>query len=258
MARVFVHTNPDYLDCGASVTYPTTALTVTGWCWQPSSGANVFNTYFGLTNGGHGGSGAGIQFALNANCALAPLIGCTGGNVSFSGANHSKDTWHMFGISYDTTNGAVGYTDGSADGTDIAKGSPTALSSPSCHIGENPDINGRGYEGRIGDIALWTAALTAAEHKALSQGARPYQIRSGSLKGWWPIDGMQSPEPDLSGFKNNGTLNGTPTLVTGPPFMMFTPRWPMGGILPFTAPSVVQSPAQVAAHFVRRVNVVGY
>jgi hypothetical protein len=39
------------------------------------------------------------------------------------------------------------------------------------------------------------------------------------LDRWWPLDGQQSPELDLSGSAQNMTLTGT-SLGFGPPYMM--------------------------------------
>jgi hypothetical protein len=41
-------------------------------------------------------------------------------------------------------------------------------------------------------------------------------VNLANLKGWWPLDGYQSPEPDLSGNGNNGTLTGTAQVLGAP------------------------------------------
>jgi hypothetical protein len=74
------------------------------------------------------------------------------------------------------------------------------------------------------DVAFWSVVLSATEALGLARGIRPNLIRPASLIGWWPLDGLQSPEPDLSGAANNGTLTST-SLAFGPPFAPFTPRW---------------------------------
>lgn len=74
--------------------------------------------------------------------------------------------------------------------------------------------------------AVWNTNLTAGEISALAKGVLPLSIRPLSLRGYWPLDGLQSPEPDFSGNGNNGTLPNGSTPAAGPPVMMFTPRWP--------------------------------
>jgi hypothetical protein len=92
------------------------------------------------------------------------------------------------------------------------------------------------WTGKIADLALWFhgpsgVPLTALEDAAITAGARPSQIRPKDLVAYWPFDGLASPEPDLSGNKNNGTLTGT-AQIFGPPFAPFTRRWPQFTQLP--------------------------
>lgn len=54
--------------------------------------------------------------------------------------------------------------------------------------------------GGLADVAIWTGiTLSASEITALANGAKPFNIRPQYLTGYWPLDGLQSPEPDLSG-----------------------------------------------------------
>lgn len=77
------------------------------------------------------------------------------------------------------------------------------------------------WPGDVSDVAFWTVPLTAAEVLALTNGARPSRIRPASLVRFWPLDGLSSPEPDLSGGKFNGTLTGT-TSIGGAPVNLLT------------------------------------
>jgi hypothetical protein len=114
--------------------------------------------------------------------------------------------------------------------------------------------SGQSFTGYLADLAVWTAGLTAIEADALWKGARPSDVRPRSLAAWLPLDGDVSPEPDISGFANNGTVTSA-TKIFGPPFKMITPRWPRLPVdpLPPTIPAHM-----VATHFTRRVQVIGY
>ena len=62
------------------------------------------------------------------------------------------------------------------------------------------------FDGRIAEVGIWTVTLSAAEVLALSKGVSPRRIRPDSLIGYWPLYGVASPEPDLSGSVQNGTV----------------------------------------------------
>jgi hypothetical protein len=81
------------------------------------------------------------------------------------------------------------------------------------------------FPGQLADTAFWKVQLTALEIAGLAQGMRPSTVRPASLIAYYPIDGLQSPEPDLGGGAFNLTVTGT-TAAFGPPLAPFTPRWP--------------------------------
>jgi hypothetical protein len=133
---------------------------------------------------------------------------------------------------------ATAYINGVSAGTHAA-GSSGADASNAVTTGDDPPNTPRFLNARIADEAFWNLELTAGEIGALARGARPGNIRPTSLKLWWPLDGLQSPEPDLSGNKNNATLTGT-TLAAGPPIKLLSPK------PNFTAPIVVSGRPDLA------------
>lgn len=65
-------------------------------------------------------------------------------------------------------------------------------------------------DGTIAEVTLWAeVALTASEISALAQGVSPNLIRPIGRLFQWPMWGVASPEPDISGSSNNGTVTGT-------------------------------------------------
>ena len=138
----------------------------------------------------------------------------------------------------DTGSTAQGYINGVTDGASFASGG----SSPQANLRIGNDLgNTNSYPGSLADVAAWNVTLSALEVSALAKGARPSTVRPKSLVYWCPFDGLQSPEPDLSGNVLNGTLTGT-NPAFGPPFAPFTPRWPQFWFPPPPLPSFVLMP----------------
>jgi hypothetical protein len=95
-----------------------------------------------------------------------------------------------------------------------------------------------GWNGNLADAAIWEGRITDQEVYALQKGARPWQIKSQKLVGWWPLDGYGHPALDRSFKRNHGVLSGT-AFVTGPPLLNPAPI-----ILPLPDPSFVM-PAMI-------------
>ncbi len=141
-------------------------------------------------------------------------------------ATISTATWYHVAISYDTTVGLQTWLNGVSDGTAAAAGALTIDTAQAWCLGHNPPGDGDGnLSGSLADWAVWNVTLKQAEVIALAKGIRPGLIRPLSLITWYPLDGLESPEPDLSGNARNGTLTGT-ALSFGPPITMITRRWP--------------------------------
>jgi len=140
-------------------------------------------------------------------------------------ATLATNVWTHIGISHATLGGSgnyILYINGV--NTQSGAGAGGLFTTGLTYLFGDPNVSA--FNGFLADFASWTnVRLTATEFSALANGARPNTIRPAAFTGWWPLDGLQSPEPDLSGNKNNGTLTGT-LPAFGPPYMPFTSRWP--------------------------------
>jgi Concanavalin A-like lectin/glucanases superfamily len=173
---------------------------------------------------------------------------CTGGSVNISAGALSTNTWtHLVGVSDGSTitalyiNGVLDSTGGASAGNGVT--SPTVVGG----IGYQAysGINGGFWNGNIADVCLWDGVLLSAlEIAQLAKGIRPSTIRPKSIVSWWPLDGLQSPEPDLSGNAYNGTLTGT-AKAFGPPLDQSTPRWPLFFSFPAPATSFILMPQAI-------------
>lgn len=114
------------------------------------------------------------------------------------------------------------------------------------------DTAGRYLNGNLAEFGTWTNSLTQQEIQALANGCLPYQVRPAALAAYWPLWGLQSPEPDLSGASNSGTLTGT-AFATHAPVSLFLP--PVNSLVATTGGGSTAA-APIAA-FARRAAILG-
>jgi hypothetical protein len=72
--------------------------------------------------------------------------------------------------------------------------------------------------------------LSLNELKGLMVKTAPTQV----VAGFWPLWGLSSPEPDLSGNRNDGTVTGA-VRSNHPPITLFTPKW--AATMPWISPT---------------------
>lgn len=210
----------DQINCGTAWSHYSTATTFSAWIY-PTSFANTYNCVAQVND-----SIDAFQFFTKSTGKMAWYLG-SGANIDPGTATLSTGTWYHILQKFDNADQiSKTFINGASDGT-IFSGANIHVQTgtPTLAVGYDALTINRNFPGRIADFAFWNVALTPGEVSALAQGARPLTIRPSNIIAYLPLDGISSPEPDLSGAKNNGTLTGTSN-VGGPPLAMFTPRWP--------------------------------
>lgn len=151
----------------------------------------------------------------------------------------NQNAWNNFLLAWDNS-GSILYLNGSQIGTAGVVTQPN-LSGLVETIGNYTFGTTTNLAARLADFSIYNAKLGSSFAAALNRGARAASLGI-PLHGYWPLDGLQSPEPDFSGNANNGTLTGT-ALAAGPPTMPFTRRMPQ-----FLSPTAQPSPGPFAAY----------
>lgn len=143
-------------------------------------------------------------------------------NLTISGAALTAGVWHAGMISAASATSRTGYQDGAGvlDTTNIVLGTTQT----NAWLGTYQAGTHTTDCGPIAEVAFWNVALTAAEAAAHAAGVPVTRIRPLSLKGYWPLYGITSPEPDLSGFKNSFTDFGSNVAMNHPPISLRTVR----------------------------------
>lgn len=217
MSRTFVQASSQRIDLANQANFSreyTDSFTIATMLNLTS---NVSGSIFGKFDQANNG----YDFFQRAGAAT-PTLGLTmAGSVTgfmntHTTAEYALSTWMGAAVTYDgsnSTNGIVFYASGVAQGqtvlNNIAFAGDTMTNSVVARIGarENAGTPSFFANSMQAEFAFWSAALTASEVAALARGACPARIRRASLISYLPLLG-DSPEPDYSGARNNGTVTG--------------------------------------------------
>lgn len=240
MARLF-NGSTDHITTSSVATSATTNLTCAQWIY-PNAGHPDNDT---IANGVAASNGFRIYLANLVLHIVASGVSDVTTTGTFTAA-----TWGHAAFSLDGSQNLNAYFNGANVKTGVTLGVRAGTGQTT--IGAN-DSGPNTLDGRVADTAIWSTVLTASEIGALAKGARPNSIRPSSLVAWWPLDGLSSPEPDLSGKKLNGTVTGT-SLAAGPPVTLFAPKPPVFSPA-FTS---ILYGHNIGANFTRRITTIGY
>lgn len=256
MARLFNGTN-QVISLGSFTIVTPFSLSI--WHKWQRSGTQSSMALFGTAPI----NGVEFRIATNATNTDAGYLQLLKQNVALIGTSaifQINNQWHHAGVAYDGTTGAF-YMDGLFAGPITTA---AVLSAIGVVLGENAGNATDWFNGSLQDAAAWNAILTASEFKQLASGVSPLGIRRGSLTGYWPLNGT-SPESDLSGAGNNGTVTGATFTADRPIFIdKFQSQYNIKTIA-LMKPSGVTPPTttmfvfdQMGAHYANRIIPMGY
>lgn len=195
-----------------------TALTIHAWV--------KFDAFGGVDRPAIGKWGAGnLQYFLMGSGTGKPDFRCdgTGGQTVATGSTTmSTGTWYALTGRKSGTGAGSGkvYLNGVEDGSVTASTTILNASSP---LRFGADSFGNLLDGSVAEVAIWDIALTPDEIAALGKGVSPLLIQPQNLKGYWPLYGAGSPEPDLSGNRNNATITGSVSAANHAPVGLYVP-----------------------------------
>lgn len=202
MARGFVRASSQYLQRSSAVI---SSPPFTMACWFYSDDLTVAQT---LIEVGESIVDNRHDLILAGTVGGDPLRArsvddATSGSAS-SSVGYSANTWqHACGV-WSASNNRVVYLNGGNSGSNTTSVVPESLDKTA--VGRR--TSGADYmSGRIAEVAIWSAALTAVEVAALARGISPPYVRPTNLVDYWPLWGLHSPEIDLTA--NNRTLTVT-------------------------------------------------
>lgn len=209
MARLFDDGLGHYASYGAAI-LTAAPITLSMWVY-PDSGVEMGYAWFPTASTDNsflfGSSGTGVYWRNRRNTT----------DASATTANsYNSNAWnHVVGVEISASSRSC-MLNGGTIATDSTNQTPSGTIN-NFYIGTyTGGGSAKPMSGRIAEIGLWNVALTADEQMALAKGFSPLLIRPQSLQGYWPIDGISSPEIDRWNSRRNLTLNGSPAKADGP------------------------------------------
>lgn len=214
MARSF-SSGTNRIDCGSASNIDQID-TFTYACWVRPNSLTVTRPI--MQKGGSGAKRFRLLGAtLTASIQFTVARASTNATCQSSNGTVTVDTWQFLAATFDSSAGPkifkgslggvvaeVSYSSGPTTGS----GAVTSDAASSLLIGGDATNS---FPGAMAEVKFVGRALTARELTQIMYGEIPTD-----LKGYWPLEGITSPELDRSGLKNNGTVTGA-TASNGPP-----------------------------------------
>ena len=208
MSRLLEDTGTDTGDYLFVTTAPVTTYPCTISCWFRSDNSGKNQTLAGLFDNtvSHGWFAILRIDGAAGDDVDAGARESGGSSFASSTTNYSTDTWHHACGTWVDDNSRSAFIDGGSKGTNTVGRTPNTPNQ--FWVGRAGDSSPADtMSGRICEVGLWNIVLSDDEIAGLGKGARVLGTRPQSLKGYWPILGVGSPEPDYIG-SNNLTLDG--------------------------------------------------
>lgn len=166
-------TDGNHTNLGASFTQ--TAETMSAWVYVSS----FDNAYEAVIAMDETAPSSANTLLLKSNGKLAIYISCLSAYSFYDGTGANTLTtgrWYNLSLTYDSTNGLIGYVNGTLDGTAGAQGAINFQALAEYWVGSHPNIAGRGVHGYIDDVRIYNRAFTASEIMQLYQNGKHSQV----------------------------------------------------------------------------------
>jgi hypothetical protein len=202
MAYEFNGTN-QYLNVASA---PVTAVPLTMACWFYPDTITANYTLFQISDGSNSN-----RFVLAALGAIAgdPLRAVTSAGAvegaADSTAGFIASSWqHACGV-FTAVNARTVYLNGSNTATNTSILTPTGLNRTEIGVRINSGSPGLYLDGRLAEVGIWNAALTAAEVASLAKGMTCDKVRPQSLVFYAPlVRDLNDQKGGLTITNNNG------------------------------------------------------
>jgi len=188
----------------------TTPLTMSIWFNADSDNGSNNNM---MTISDTGSNSIRASIILRAGAGGNPCAADVNGSRSGNTANTTFGVWnHLAGV-FGSTTSRFAWLNGVQSTEGTTSQTLSSIDTLSIGIWRRSSGDLLGFNGRLAEAGLWNVALSDAEIGALSRHVLPWRIRPASLVGYWPLNGLETTEPDYS--TNHNPLADTGSTTKG-------------------------------------------
>jgi hypothetical protein len=222
MARTFAAASSQatYYDHGSDIgSYPST---VAAWFYpsSPATNANIL----AIVNASSDSTWIGLALAPAGSQLYTDINSSGGFSYAIATASYTNNAWNHAAVVLTSSTSRTVYLGGGNSATDTtAQDWPSGAKRFGIGALLRPSQT-QFFEGRLAEVCWWNVALAPDEIAALAAGAHPLSVRRASIINYWPLYGVSSPEPDISGALQTQTLYNSPTQGDHAPVMLWPPR----------------------------------
>jgi hypothetical protein len=221
MARLFDDAQQQYLQWSGA-TPPVTSPPFTLACWARTDTDAVDQTLIWIGDKDTAGQSLGALELLAAEDGRRKVIARTVADNGEAGAakawDYSVNTWHHVCGVFAADDDRLVRLDYSSYGSDDT--CLTASGVDSTSIGRLGHGTPAEYvSGALAELAVWSAALTDSDIKALAAGYAAPQIRPHQLVSYWPLGGFYGREDRDSLGRYDLTAHNAPSWTEHPPLV---------------------------------------
>lgn len=231
MARSFNSTTPDYFTTNSAVI---TGTPFTYAAWVNLTSVTTSQQVMTIVNNAVETDKFQLYISNTGLGAFQARSVAAGTPQAVTSGALSANTWHHVGATSVSASSRYAYLDGVQGTQNTVHCIPQGLNFTA--IGMDRDSTpGNPLNGLIAEVAIWNEALSSVEMSALSRGVSPMAVRRSALVAYWPLWGIDSPEPSVISGSFSMSATGSPSRGNHAPVGLFsrnTRRMPESGEAP--------------------------
>lgn len=186
------------------------------WAWYNASGGGGGGRFFDASNGV---AGLDVWLVSNAGVNMLYIRHFSSTDGQWSIVQPSASKWHHYLMTYTgTSTTPIVYVDGVSVTVSVSS-SPVGTIDTTAQaymIGNRLSGANRNYDGKLAQFSMWSDILTAADARALAQGASPLTIHKSTLLVYVPCYANPATQ-EVDWGPNHLTQTITGTVFRGDP-----------------------------------------